>query len=184
MKTPLLAVVVSFAVAAACGGSSGSGANSPAPAASSSAFTFGDVAFFAGAGTDKPGPMLHADGTVSMDGKTLCTLSQDGTLHAQDGKLILQLKADGTLATADGKVLGTINADGALTLTKPAQGATPASTVTVSFDASGNVTGGPSDATPVRAQGVTPATRRAAMVTLVLFLFADKSQATVTNTSK
>lgn len=170
LATPLM-TSIAFLVLAGCGGSSvDSAGTTPEPPvapepAGAPVVTLGEVSFFEGEGHDQPGPVLHADGSVELAGRVVGSLATDGTMTNPAGEVLARLHEDGRLEFVSGAGAGpeiVIAPDGTLTV----------GDVTASFDETGTVVGGNEGAPPLRAEGLSPETRRAAMFVIALALFA------------
>lgn len=105
--------------------------------------------------------LIHADGTIEVEGKKPAKVTPDGKLVAlETGETVLELQADGSIKDVkNNKVLEVkLSADGSVTMGDK----------TVSFDASGALIGGNPGAGQVRLEGAADARhRRTAMFVLV-----------------
>ncbi|MDB4962889.1 MAG: hypothetical protein JWP01_2888 [Myxococcales bacterium] len=103
--------------------------------------------------------MIHADGSIEVEGKTPAKVQADGKIVTTDnGTVVAQLEPDGSV-TAQGKPVGvTIAADGSFTIDGK----------TVSLDDGGMLVGGNPDAPKLRVEGATnPGLKRTAMFVLI-----------------
>jgi hypothetical protein len=104
--------------------------------------------------------LIHADGTIEVDGAKRAKITSDGKILAVDsGEVGFALQVDGSVKGADGKDVGVIvGADGAITMGE----------TVVSLDPTGAVIGGNPKAPKMRVEGATDAgLKRTAMFVLV-----------------
>lgn len=148
-------------VAAACGGSS-KPATTPAntEAQASSQLTLGEMKLI-DVNDQNKALLIHADGTIEVEGKKPAKVTADGKLVAlENGETVLLLQPDGSIKDVkNNKVLEVkLGPDGSVTMGDK----------TISFDASGELVGGNPDAGRVRVEGATDTgLRRTAMFVLV-----------------
>lgn len=110
--------------------------------------------------------LIHADGSVELDGKKFAKVTTDGKLAKYDtGEVGFTLKADGTVTAADGKDLGAkISADGVLSIGDK----------TISISESGEIVGGNPDAPKMKVAGATSGKlKRTAMFVLLVMITSE-----------
>jgi hypothetical protein len=116
----------------------------------------------------KPGLVLHADGTVEGPaGTVLGQLGRDGRFVGRDGRLLAELTVDGEILDANGDYLPVVIDGSAVKLLKDNR--------VIQLREDGTLSGINSNAPVVTIAGVTPRTRRAALFLLVLSAYPVRS---------
>ena len=107
--------------------------------------------------------LIHADGTIEVDGQKPAKVTTTGTIVTADGsKTVMTLTADGSIKGPDGADLGAkLAADGSLTM----------GTQTISIDDTGVIQGGNPSAPQLKVEGATDANlKRTAMFVLIALM--------------
>ena len=116
----------------------------------------------------KPGLVLHADGTVEgPDGAVLGELGRDGRFVADDGRLLAELTTDGEILDATGNYLPVVIEGTRVKLLKENR--------VIELRDDGTLAGANPAAPVVTIRGLTARTRRAALFLLVLSAYPVRS---------
>jgi len=168
-------MTVAVCLLAGCGDDEPSGTGSASAAVTTTAAaTAATETAAASAGEVK---LALAELTFKSGEKVGFVLKADGSLMAEDGTMVAIVGADGSMSKVDGTRVAKLNADGSvdsegkkLPLNIDTDGVMTAGDQKLSFNDAGVLQGGNPDAPPMAVEGLTPETRRTAMLILTMML--------------